>query len=340
MGAITGKARAYGALFYLPVFILTQVFAIGVNLGLLGVTLFKVATVDLAFGWQSTIQLSPSAVHGLARQIAWPWSWAVRGDAAFPTLAQVEGSRIILKEGISRLATPDLVSWWPFLCLTVLVYGLLPRLLLLLGAAFSLRRQLDRLDFRQGSHEQLLLRMTTPLVTTRGQAVGDQDPAAAETQPPASGQVRTPPAATIAARNLLVLIPDELYDSSSAEEIASVVNRDGRYDMQAIIRTGQDYAADRELLASLKDRKGMADTDLLLIQEAWQPPIMEYVDFIRQLRQAAGNGPCIRIGLIGKPGTETIFTPAAADHRQIWTRKITAIGDPCIYCEGLVNNAP
>jgi hypothetical protein len=264
----------------------------------------------------------------------------VRGDAAFPTLAQVEGSRIILKEGISRLATPDLVSWWPFLCLAVLVYGLLPRLLLLLGAAFSLHRQLDRLDFRQGSHEQLLLRMTTPLVTTRGQTVGEQDAAADETLPPAAGQVRSAPAAGIAARNLLVLIPDELHDSCSAEEIASVVNRDGRYDIQAIIRTGQDYGADRELLASLKDRKGMADTDLLLIQEAWQPPIMEYVDFIRQLRQAAGNGPCIRIGLIGKPGADTIFTPAAADHRQIWTRKITAIGDPCIYCEGLVNNAP
>ena len=66
---------------------------------------------------------------------------------------------------------------------------------------------------------------------------------------------------------------------------------------------------------------------------------MEYIDFIRQLRKAVGAGPCIRIGLIGKPRPETIFTPATEDNLKIWDRKITAIGDPCIFSGGLVTNA-
>jgi hypothetical protein len=176
VGAIIGKSRTYGLLFFLPVFILTQLLAMGFNLGLLAATLFKVVTSDIAFGWQSTIQLSPTAVHSLARAIAAPWSWALEGDAAFPSLAQIEGSRIILKEGIYHLSTPDLVSWWPFLCLAVLVYGLLPRLLLFLGAIAVQRRFLGSLDFRQGACEQLLMRMTTPLVSTRGRRLRKRPP--------------------------------------------------------------------------------------------------------------------------------------------------------------------
>jgi hypothetical protein len=340
LGTIVSKTRTYGILFFLPIFILTQLFAIGFNLGLLAATLFKVVTADIAFGWQSTIQLSPAAVHSLVQKIALPWSWAVQEDAAFPSLSQIEGSRIILKEGIYHLSTPNLASWWPFLCLAVLVYGLLPRLLLLLGAASAQRRYLGSLDFRQGVHEQLLLRMTTPLVTTRGRTMVDDAGAAAKKLVPAHpAQVQSAADVRIAGKNLLVMIPDEIYDSCTREEIDSVVNRGSVYAIAEIIRINQDYASDREMLANLRNRDRMVETDILIIQEDWQPPIMEYIDFIKQLRKAVGDGPCIRIGLIGKPLPDTIFTPVKDENRKIWAQKITAIGDPCIYSEGLVKNA-
>jgi hypothetical protein len=337
-GTIVGKARAYGPIFFLPLFILTQLFAVGFNLGLLGSTLFKVVTADIAFGWQSTIQLSPTAVHALAQNIALPWAWAVQGDAAHPSLSQIEGSRIILKEGIYHLSTPDLVSWWPFLCFAVLAYGLLPRLLLCAGAVAAQRRYLRALTFRQGIYEQLLLRMTTPLVSTHGRSVDVSAAAAPESSPTVPAEVKEETGWTTA-KKLLVLIPDEISDSCSPAEIASVVNREARYATQEVLHINQDYAADREMLAGLQERERMTETDILLIQEAWQPPILEYIDFIKDLRKAIGADPCIRIGLIGKPGPGTIFTPATEENLQIWNRIITAIGDPCIYCEGLVHNA-
>lgn len=339
LGTIISKTRTYGILFFLPIFILTQLFAIGCNLGLLTATLFKVVTADIAFGWQSTIQLSPAAVHSLVEKIALPWSWAVQNDAAFPTLAQIAGSRIILKEGIYHLSTPNLASWWPFLCLAVLVYGLLPRLLLFLGAAFAQRRYLGSLDFRQGSYEQLLQRMTTPLVITHGQmtdhvGVAEKKPGPVpltHLQPAADGKIH--------GKNLLVMIPDEIYDACRREEIQSEVNRESMYATQEIIRINEDYESDRDMLANMQNRPGMKQTDILIIQEAWQPPIMEYIDFIKQLRQAVGHGPSIRIGLIGKPRPDTVFTPVKDENMKIWAQKITAMGDPGIYSEGLVTHA-
>ena len=338
LGTVVSKTRTYGILFFLPIFILTQLFTMGLNLGLLSATLFKVITADIAFGWQSTIQLSPEAVHSLVQKIALPWSWAVQGDIAFPSLAQIEGSRIILKEGIYHLSTPNLVSWWPFLCLALLVYGLLPRLLLFLVAVFVQRRYLGLLDFRQGTCEQLLQRMANPLVTTRGSTVDDAGAVEQETVPGHPTPVHPSLDGRIAGKNLLIMIPDELYDSCSREEIESVVNKGTVSVIQEVLRINQDYESDKELLANLSSREWMAETDILIIQEAWQPPIMEYIDFIKQLRQALGDGPCIRIGLIGKPQTDTIFTSVKDVNRKIWDQKITAIGDPCIYAEGLVHN--
>jgi hypothetical protein len=339
LGAIASKTRTYGFLFFLPVFILTQLFAVGFNLGLLVATLFRVVTADIAFGWQSTIQLGPTAVHSLVQKIAMPWSWAVHGDTAFPSLAQIEGSRIILKEGIYHLSTPDLVSWWPFLCFAVLVYGLLPRLLLFFAAVTVQRRHLGSLDFRQGAYEQLLLRMTTPLVTIRGRAVDNVREKEKQAVPIHLAHVDSTSAGRIMGKNLMVMIPDEIYDSCTREEVESVVNRGAAYAIREIVRINQDYAEDRQMLAALRNREGMTETDILIIQEAWQPPIMEYIDFIKQLRKAVGAGTCIRVGLIGKPRPETIFTPVKDENRKIWAQKITALGDPCIYSGELVNNA-
>ena len=270
---------------------------------------------------------------------ALPWSWLAAGDAAYPSLAQIEGSRIILKEGIYHLSSPDLASWWPFLCFSVLFYGLLPRLLLFLGASAAQRIHLNALDFRQGAYEQLLLRMTTPLVSTRGRMVDDAGTGVKE---PESDYVDKDPGETYepgVRKNLLVLIPDDIADACPQEEIESAVRNRFAASITQLIRINNNYETDVEIPAALKKNSRPADIDILLIQEAWQPPIAEYITFIKNLRQTIGNGPCIRLGLIGKPLPDTMFTPVKEVNLKIWTRRITALGDPCIYAVGLMNNA-
>ena len=65
LGLIRAKHRIYGPLFFWPLFILGQVFALGFNVGVVGMTLARVFFSDTAFGWQSTLQVGPELVHKL-----------------------------------------------------------------------------------------------------------------------------------------------------------------------------------------------------------------------------------------------------------------------------------
>ena len=338
LGIIVNKGHTYGVLFFLPFFVLTQLFAIGFNLGLLVTTLFKVVTADIAFGWQSTLQLNSAAVHSLVQKISLPWSWLVSGELAYPSLTQIEGSRIILNEGIYHLSNQALASWWPFLCFSVLFYGMLPRLFLFVLAAVSQRRYLARLDFRQGSYEQLLLRMTSPLVSTRGRKVDGAGPGEKESTLENAAKGEAAAYGRSGGRSILIMVPDDIFAACSKEQIGSTVKHRFGSAVAEILRINEDSDTDAEILANLKDKGLPPSTDILLVQEAWQPPIQEYVNFIKDLRKAIGPGPCIRIGLIGKPLPDTIFSPVKEVNRKIWTQKMNAIGDPCIYTLDLVNN--
>ena len=136
------------------------------------------------------------------------------------------------------------------------------------------------------------------------------------------------------------MVPDDIFEACKPEEIASALRNRFVAAVTQIIRFNKDYETDTAILAELKISSLPAETDILLVQEAWQPPIAEYINFIKNLRHAIGPAPCIRIGLIGKPQSNTIFTPVKEENRRIWSRKINAIGDPCIYALELVNNAP
>jgi hypothetical protein len=109
----TGRHRSvYGDIVLWPVAGALQVFGVCFNLGALLTTIALIVFSDRAFGWQSAVNFSPEQIHQVTQTLAMPWAWALP-DAA-PTLEQVEGSKIVLKDGIKQLATGNLVSWWPF----------------------------------------------------------------------------------------------------------------------------------------------------------------------------------------------------------------------------------
>ncbi|GBC60609.1 DUF2868 domain-containing protein [Desulfonema ishimotonii] len=76
--------------------------------------------------------------------------------------------------------------------------------------------------------------------------------------------------------------------------------------------------------------------NVLILQEAWQPPIRETLTFIQALRKILGEQSRIEVGLIGKPGPDTIFTPVKEENWNIWTQKLNTMGDPWLRLERLV----
>ncbi|MEN8200069.1 MAG: DUF2868 domain-containing protein, partial [Thermodesulfobacteriota bacterium] len=165
LAAVRTRGKGYGSLFFWPLFLLFQLFGIAFNFGVLGALLIKVASSDLAFGWQSTIQLSSQFVARLVQWIALPWSWFL-GPTSYPDLNQVEGSRMVLKDGFYHLASGDLVSWWPFLCLAICIYCLLPRIIFFIAGGVGRNRALARVSFSRSEHNQLIHRLLTPRLKT------------------------------------------------------------------------------------------------------------------------------------------------------------------------------
>jgi len=338
VGLARSKQRVYGSLFYWPVFILAQIFGIGFNLGALCATLLRVLGSDMAFGWQSTVQFGPRVVYLLVKLAALPWSWFVPPEMAHPSLAQIEGSRIVLKDGIYHLATQDLTAWWPFLCLAVLFYGLIPRLLLLVVGVTAQKKALGGQSFSHSACDRLMHRLETPLVSTLGRpslAEGEKYPDSRPLDPHGIGSGLE--ASVTVDKSLIVLLPVDICKECPDDELnRQLVHRLGSKVHEKII-IGEDHETDKAVPVKLA-AKDWNDTlsGVLILQEAWQPPIQEDLTFIQLLRKALGERRRITVGLIGKPSPETIFTPVKVGDWEIWNKKINSLGDPLLGVVRLV----
>lgn len=140
--------------------VVTQIFAVAFNAGIVAVLLVRVTTTDLAFGWQSTLRASPEAVHRIASAAALPWSWLA--PEACPTPAEVAGSRFEPSLGRRQLDPKAARAWWPFLLAAVIVYGLMVRLSLFTWAAWHLRKSLRCVALDHSACNALWRRLVGP----------------------------------------------------------------------------------------------------------------------------------------------------------------------------------
>ena len=367
LGLIRAKHRIYGSLFFWPLFILAQVFALGFNVGVIGMTLARVFFSDTAFGWQSTLQVGPELVHGLVSAVALPWSWLFPQGIACPTLEQIAGSRMILKDGIYHLTTGDLISWWPFLCLCVLFYGLLPRLVLAGMGQWMKNRCLGGLSFNHASCQRLLARMTTPVVSIDGSVSsasfsfsGGKEDSVSETLAPSPGKNDADP--LLGSRRALVLVSEDLEEMLDGDELPRQVLMQCGIPLVEQMLVGVDSPKELEMIKSIcsfshalannksqsliKGAKKTITTDLpeagtqnpapamgpissiVWLHEAWQPPIKETLSFLQGLRRVTGDGMDIIVGLVGKPSADTLFTRPSAMDLSVWQKKLDALGDP------------
>ncbi|MBK5967260.1 MULTISPECIES: DUF2868 domain-containing protein [Thiorhodovibrio] len=165
-GLLQSHFSLYGPASYLPMLIPVQAFGIAFNLGAISMTLLLLWFTDLAFGWGSALNIDPAVIYHLTKFIAWPWSWLFGEGAGYPTLAEIAGTRIYLKDPLSMFDAEHLRAWRWFLVLAVTSYGLLPRLAMLGLSAFIQRHALDRLPFTHQRTQALYTRLVTPDLDT------------------------------------------------------------------------------------------------------------------------------------------------------------------------------
>lgn len=348
LAAVCARGKGYGQLFFWPLFLLLQLFGIAFNFGVLGALLVKVASSDLAFGWQSTIQISSQFVAKVVQWLAIPWSWLL-GSSTYPNLKQVEGSHMILKDGFYHLSSIDLVSWWPFLCLAICCYGLLPRIILFVAGSVGRNRALARISFKRADHNQLLHRLLTPRLETtiRKEVVAEpvrkpEQPLSKRTETDRDDEqpeVSVVPKEAVAVNGkLLALIPDELFDECNAAKLDQLCHRVFGYNVSKSLRIEDDeYSVSGSLGSLLRDDETSPCPSILILQEAWQPPIQEMLSFLRELRTHCDPETHIIVALVGKPTPDTLFTPVSENDLQVWQQRVATLADPYLQLSPLVD---
>ncbi len=357
--------RPFRRLLFWPVFIVLSLGALGFSTGSLGGTFFRIMVTDLAFGWQSTLLTSGESVHRLVTWMALPWSWAMP-NMFVPTLEQIEGSRIVLKEGLAGLASEHLAAWWPFLCMGMLVYALIPRIVIV-GLAHAARMSaLARFNLSRPGYQRLLMRMRTPRMGMDVKETGGsraQFRAPLPRPEPAPGVkkddgsvIRPQPDATL---NPPVpeSNPEPVGHCQAASDALRVKNQTpralvlgsargiGENDMEQI-RAGleQQFGIQVAEIAGIhfdfdKDQdqiephiKALGQGPLIVLQEVWQPPIRGLLYYFVQLREAFPDSP-LWIVMIQTMEQGEKDVASSDVNFQVWKSAVNQLNDPLMVIE-------
>ncbi len=309
---------------------LTQRFGIAFNFGALVSCLYLVAFSDLAFAWNTTLQLSAQTFHRIVSWLAAPWALLV--PDAVPNLALVEATRYFRIDGeylgavAGRAQDVSLLGgWWPFLIMTILAYGLIPRLLMLGVAHIFLNRQLHSLPLHAAEFNALYDRLTRPLLQTRATT-----PEAEQTSSPANTGQRE--ASPMPAGDCLLVF----WGERSLEETALTPVLQRRFGLQprsSYMAGGYDARQDETVLQEIAAQKG--SLPVVVLAESWEVPDKAIIFFLKEIRrQTQPQREIILMLFDARDGTP--LPPASADF-QIWKRTLAEVADPWLRVEALVD---
>ncbi len=415
IGVIRQGEQVYGFIFFYPIFIVMQIFGMAFNVGILLSTLFRVLFFDTAFGWQSTLQISPQVVAKMVELAALPWGWLMPAGFGYPDIDQIVGSRIILKDGIYHLTTNNLVSWWPFLSLCVLFYGFLPRFIMFIAGKILLNRSLKQQNFDHAACSNLIRRMakvdakTESTVTSNFEAKQSLKFDIQSTATPVFKRPKTPeiqkdsiappdikesefiPTSDVIEREIdssmkttnraffienslkpsIAFVPDEIQPLVDIETFKLLMEQNHGYNIQKVFVTGIDFDKEIEIisneykkLCSLYSKSKKSDDwrddnlSIVILQEAWQPPIRETINFIKSVRKVLDKTTPIVVALTGKSDMVNLkmaakdgsvkddnshkhesvnfFTSVEQSDWDIWKNKLSTVSDPWLTIEKVV----
>lgn len=320
---ISIRLKKYGSA---PTWIITvrlQLFAFTIQLGSLLAILLSGSFHDLAFAWQTTTNITPETIHRLVTIISIPWhSWAPNG---VPSLENVTGSHVILKEGISKLNSTNLAAWWQFICYSMLFYAVIPRGILLAGSWITEKISLLKISFHDSESSALFRRMTSPIINQDNNFIPDS---------PVRNNIadNEPPAEQYHADAIFnILVPDDIPPIAD-DTIRNAVNINLHGKCNKIFSVTLDEDDDSKIWNKLP-----ATESILIIQEGWQPCTMEYLDYIKNMRQRLKTHQLIIIGLTGKTSPEN-KTILELDNKAFddWRYQLSTLRDPALESVKLI----
>ncbi|MDY0359811.1 MAG: DUF2868 domain-containing protein [Desulforegulaceae bacterium] len=303
-----------------------MLFYSGVLLG----TLVKIMGTDLAFGWQTTLNAGPNLIHSIVSFISLPWSWFVPDFLSNPTLQEIIGSKIILKDGIGSLSTENMVSWWPFLCLSVFFYGIVPRFLFLIFSILFYMRTLKNYPKDTSDLRELVRALTKPEIDFSEKSIdSDLENLDKNNQIFLNKNILEMQTNVSGWRPVRLLLPEDIYSSATIWLLKkTAVNKFGHLSEPVLKITGVFDLDEAELKENLIKAIAKSQEIVMLVHEGWQPPLKQTIEYFKRLRQFIGQNSEIIVFLVGKPSAEKGFLKVREKDYLLWNSKIKELKDP------------
>ncbi len=286
----------------------SQMLALAFSLGLLAALLGVVATRDIAFAWSTTLDLSDAQFHTFLEALAWPWrSWLPSAVPSLELVAQSHYYRLgghLSEEMVSNAAL--LGIWWKFLAMATLFYAVILRTLFYVAATVGLKRAIKEAMLTLEGAALLLRDMNEPLVTTH------------------SDEAERPFVQTDTDYPRLIHTLEKVYNSIQGWSLPEEMLRTFS---DAFLVKGLVYveAGGNNTLA--KDEKIIEESrgSVLLFVKAWEPPTMDFVDYLEALSSHADRVVVVPVGTI-----EASLKPSQKQF-EVWLRKIAALNRENIW---------
>jgi len=292
--------------------VFSQWFAIGFFTGVLLLGWMRVAVTDLAFGWSTTLEVDAATIHAVFGTLSIPWqNWL---PAAVPDLNLVEVSRFNRLETapISTERAVQLGGWWPFVLMTIVVYGLVPRLLLLAVGRWRAASATRSMLCQNSEVVGLLDRLAAPHL---GFEQEEEDGAVVE-----SGRAPAPPLTERAGNTGILIYNDALGSGAAASWAGAELGVAGARSAAVGVWLPSDDV--REKLAAF----GSDLERLVVFTKGWEPPLLEFSDLLSLTRENIGNDATIVVVPIDAAGSRV-----TSSDRDVWARFLARHEDPKLY---------
>ena len=288
-----------------------QLFSLIFSIGLLLSLLIMVVATDIAFGWSTTLQVTPEEFHKLIRYIGIFWDKII--PSAIPSLDLVEMShyfRLGTKLDISMVHNADkLGAWWKFLSMTTLVYAIGFRLLFWLFIREYLKKQLEESILSLKCVDKILREFRTPYISTQA-LQKEEHLKIVEAKKDVVVKKRGAKYQTILGWNFS---KDEILLANDAKKIGGADN---------IWAVGGSNSFNKDL-EIVKNSSGV----VLLYVKSWEPPTMDFIDILEMLVE---NSRVKRVEIYPL-GTIGRYYKNEPEHIDIWRRKIESVDSQKVW---------
>ncbi len=284
--------------------IIVLFFSLGLLLALVGV----IVTKDIAFSWSTTLHISPEIFHSFLHTIAFPWRELA--PSAVPSLELIEQSQYFrlgdkLDEEMIAHAS-QLGEWWKFLAFSTLFYAILLRFGIFILASFGLSAAIKQSLLTLNGTTKLLREINEPIISTHA----DKSEKVFISGDGNYSQIVNRLDASYDGIQGWAIPYDELLVLGESMKIIAPVHYE--------VGGANSLDEDTEIIFK-------SHGEILLFVKAWEPPTMDFVDYLSELTDKVDKVIVVPIG------TRENHYEVSDKEIDIWENKLAILKDMKVW---------